>query len=141
MPCVFQMVSVQRVTEYRDLKKERLSIYRRKVPPLWPNARGIRFDSVSFRPTSDSPPALKDLTAVIESREEVCLSHLLLRNPAKVLALNLLLPSLSVCQGNSSFLCGCRLYGEIRGESFLETIHEMWISAFLFLCWELPHDD
>ncbi|KAM9674361.1 LOW QUALITY PROTEIN: ATP-binding cassette sub-family C member 4-like [Dama dama] len=65
------MVSVQRVTEYRDLKKETLWIYRRKVPSLWPNARGIRFHSVSFRPTSDSPLVLKDLTAVIESREKV----------------------------------------------------------------------
>jgi hypothetical protein len=85
-------------------------MFNRQAPPLWPSKGEIRFDGVSFRPISDSRLVLKDLTAVIESGEKVCLSHLLLQNPAKVLAPNLLLASLLVCQGDSLFLCGCRLH-------------------------------
>ena len=85
-------------------------MFNRQAPPLWPSKGEIRFDGVSFRPISDSRLVLKDLTTVIESGEKVCLSHLLLQNPAKVLAPNLLLASLLVCQGDSLFLCGCRLH-------------------------------
>ncbi|MXQ98195.1 hypothetical protein E5288_WYG015649 [Bos mutus] len=65
------MVSVQRVIEYRKLRKERRWMFNRQAPPLWPSKGEIRFDSVSFRPISDSRLVLKDLTTVIESGEKV----------------------------------------------------------------------
>ena len=74
MSYVFQMISVERVTEYTELEKEEpWGVY---VPPSWPHEGRIVFDNVNFRYNSQGPLILKDLRAHIGSREKVCLSHL-----------------------------------------------------------------
>ena len=79
-PCgvsfVFQMISVERVIEYTDLEKEAPWEYQNRPPPSWPQDGMIVFDNVNFSYTLDGPLVLKHLTALIKSREKVCLNHL-----------------------------------------------------------------
>ena len=72
---VFQMISVERVIEYTDLKKEAPWEYENCPLPSWPHEGDIFFD-INFRYSLDGPLVLKDLTAFINSREKVSLSHL-----------------------------------------------------------------
>uniref|UniRef100_A0A452DVR8 Multidrug resistance-associated protein 4 n=1 Tax=Capra hircus TaxID=9925 RepID=A0A452DVR8_CAPHI len=64
------MISVERVIEYTDLKKEVPwgHVY---VPPSWPHEGRIVFDNVNFRYNSQGPLILKDLRAHIGSREKL----------------------------------------------------------------------
>ncbi|XP_057563357.1 ATP-binding cassette sub-family C member 4-like isoform X2 [Hippopotamus amphibius kiboko] len=65
------MISVERVIEYTDLEEEAPWEYKDRPPPTWSNEGRITFDRVNFRYTLDGPVVLKDLTAVIASREKV----------------------------------------------------------------------
>lgn len=82
---VFQMISVERVMEYTDLEKEAPWEYQNRPPPNWPQDGTIVFDNVSFSYSLDGPLVLKHLTALIKSKEKVCLNHLAsLRFPQKL---------------------------------------------------------
>ena len=99
MSYVFQMISVERGTEYIDLEKEAPWELEYRPPPYWPYIGAISFRNVDFRYSLDEPLVLKHLGAYIFSRKKVCFHHLPLSYPAKDLAPRLLLLSLSVCQG------------------------------------------
>ena len=73
MSYVFQMISVERVTEYTDLKKEEPWEH---MPPCLLREGKIVFDNVNFRHSSYGRLILKDLRACIDSGQKVCLSHL-----------------------------------------------------------------
>ncbi|KAM9674301.1 ATP-binding cassette sub-family C member 4-like [Dama dama] len=64
------MISVERVIEYTDLKKEAPWEYENRPLPSWPHEGNIFFD-INFRYSLDGPLVLKDLRAFIESREKV----------------------------------------------------------------------
>lgn len=76
MSSVLQMISVERVMEYTDLEKEAPWEYEKRPPPAWPHEGVIVFDNVNFTYSLDGPLVLKHLTALIKSREKVCLNHL-----------------------------------------------------------------
>ena len=77
MSYVLQMISVERVIEYTDLEKEApWKYFFHRLPPAWPHEGKIFFQNINLRYSLDGPLVLKDLTAVINSREKVCLSHL-----------------------------------------------------------------
>ncbi|XP_020937638.1 multidrug resistance-associated protein 4-like isoform X2 [Sus scrofa] len=65
------MISVERVTEYRDLGKEALWRYRYRPPPSWPHEGLIILRDVSFGYSSDGPLVLKDLISSIPPRSKV----------------------------------------------------------------------
>ncbi|KAB0373020.1 hypothetical protein FD755_015773 [Muntiacus reevesi] len=60
------MISVERVIEYTDLKKE-VTLEYMYVPPSWPHKGTIFFDNVNFRYESYVPLILKDLRTYIGS--------------------------------------------------------------------------
>ena len=104
MSYVFQMISVERGTEYIDLEKEAPWELKYRPPASWPHNGKIYFDKIDFRYSLDGPLVLKNLYAYIVLRKKVCFRHLPLSNPAKDLAPHLLLVSLSVCQSFSLLL-------------------------------------
>lgn len=69
------MISVERVIEYTDLEKEEPWEYPKRPPPGWPHEGVIVFDNVNFTYSLDGPLVLKHLTALIKSREKVCLNY------------------------------------------------------------------
>lgn len=71
MPCLFQMISVERVIEYTNLEKEAAWEYQKRPPPGWPHEGVIVFDNMSYTYSLDGPLVLKHLTALIKSREKV----------------------------------------------------------------------
>nr|XP_014335662.1 PREDICTED: multidrug resistance-associated protein 4 isoform X2 [Bos mutus] len=64
------MISVERVIEYTELKKEAPWEYENRPLPSWPHEGDIFFD-INFRYSLDGPLVLKDLTAFINAREKV----------------------------------------------------------------------
>lgn len=76
MSSVLQMISVERVMEYTNLEKEAPWEYEKRPPPSWPHEGVIVFDNVNFTYSLDGPLVLKHLTALIKSREKVCLNDL-----------------------------------------------------------------
>lgn len=76
MSSVLQMISVERVMEYTNLEKEAPWEYEKRPPPAWPHEGVIVFDNVNFTYSLDGPLVLKHLTALIKSREKVCVNHL-----------------------------------------------------------------
>ncbi|KAI4581557.1 hypothetical protein MJG53_010000 [Ovis ammon polii x Ovis aries] len=64
------MISVERVIEYTDLKKEAPWEYENRPLSSWPHEGDIFFD-INFRYSLDGPLVLKDLRAFINSREKV----------------------------------------------------------------------
>ncbi|XP_036687279.1 multidrug resistance-associated protein 4-like [Balaenoptera musculus] len=66
------MISVERVIEYTDLEKEApWKYFFHRLPPAWPHEGKIFFQNINLRYSLDGPLVLKDLTAVINSREKV----------------------------------------------------------------------
>ncbi|KAM9447563.1 ATP-binding cassette sub-family C member 4-like isoform 4-T5 [Salvelinus alpinus] len=65
------MTSVERVVEYTELESEAPWETDKRPPPDWPQHGFITFDQVNFSYYADSPPVLKDITAVFRSREKV----------------------------------------------------------------------
>ena len=72
------MISVERVIEYTELEQEAPWELEFRPPPDWPNNGMIALSNVNFKYSSDGPLVLKDLTECTESKEKVCLHHLLL---------------------------------------------------------------
>ncbi|XP_068382626.1 ATP-binding cassette sub-family C member 4-like [Eschrichtius robustus] len=65
------MISVERVIEYTDLEKEApWKYFFHRLPPAWPHEGKIFFQNINLRYSLDGPLVLKDLTAVINSREK-----------------------------------------------------------------------
>ncbi|KAB0397014.1 hypothetical protein E2I00_001696, partial [Balaenoptera physalus] len=72
MSYALQMISVERVIEYTDLEKEApWKYFFHRLPPAWPHEGKIFFQNINLRYSLDGPLVLKDLTAVINSREKV----------------------------------------------------------------------
>uniref|UniRef100_A0A8C7JIE4 Multidrug resistance-associated protein 4 n=1 Tax=Oncorhynchus kisutch TaxID=8019 RepID=A0A8C7JIE4_ONCKI len=65
------MTSVERVVEYTELESEAPWETDKRPPPDWPRHGFITFDQVNFSYYADSPPVLKNITAVFRSREKV----------------------------------------------------------------------
>uniref|UniRef100_A0A674F4V2 Multidrug resistance-associated protein 4 n=1 Tax=Salmo trutta TaxID=8032 RepID=A0A674F4V2_SALTR len=65
------MTSVERVVEYTELESEAPWETDIRPPPDWPRHGFITFDQVNFSYYADSPPVLKNITAVFRSREKV----------------------------------------------------------------------
>ena len=74
------MISVERVTEYRNLKQEARWEYEYRPPPAWPRNGWITFERINFMYSLDGPAVLVDLSPDIKSGEKVCLSHLPLKS-------------------------------------------------------------
>ena len=70
------MISVERVTEYTNLKQEARWEYEYRPPPGWPYNGWITFGRINFTYSLDGPPVLVDLSPDIKSGEKVCLSCL-----------------------------------------------------------------
>ncbi|CAN0562585.1 unnamed protein product [Rangifer tarandus platyrhynchus] len=65
------MISVERVIEYTDLKKEAPWEYEYRPPPSWPYEGEIDFYYISFRYSLDGPLVLKNLDTFIDPREKL----------------------------------------------------------------------
>ena len=76
MSYVFQIISVERVIEYTNLKQKAPWEYQFHPPPGWPQNGWITFERINFTYSLDGPPVLVDLSPDVKSGEKVCLSHL-----------------------------------------------------------------
>uniref|UniRef100_A0A4W2HUP1 Multidrug resistance-associated protein 4 n=1 Tax=Bos indicus x Bos taurus TaxID=30522 RepID=A0A4W2HUP1_BOBOX len=65
------MISVERVTEYTNLKQEARWEYEYRAPPGWPYNGWITFQRINFAYSLDGPPVLVDLSPDIKSGEKV----------------------------------------------------------------------
>lgn len=68
-----QMISVERVIEYTELEREAPWDSDKCPPPEWPSEGVIAFENLSFAYSIDGPLVLKHLSAVIKSKEKVCI--------------------------------------------------------------------
>uniref|UniRef100_A0A8C6VHL5 Multidrug resistance-associated protein 4 n=1 Tax=Naja naja TaxID=35670 RepID=A0A8C6VHL5_NAJNA len=67
------MISVERVMEYTELEQEAPWHTNKRPPVEWPAEGVIIFDDVNFAYSADGPFVLKHLSALIKSREKVCI--------------------------------------------------------------------
>ncbi|KAL8189882.1 UNVERIFIED_CONTAM: Multidrug resistance-associated protein 4 [Gekko kuhli] len=67
------MISVERVLEYTELEKEAPWESDKHPPPEWPTEGVIAFENVSFTYSLDGPLVLRHLSALIKSKEKVCI--------------------------------------------------------------------
>lgn len=68
---VNQLLSVDRVLEYRDLAPEIEPTQPTKLPSMWPERGNIEFKAVSYRYNVDAEPVLRDLTFRVEPEEKI----------------------------------------------------------------------
>lgn len=61
-----QMMSVERIMEYQNLKKEKEPEKPKNVEKNWPSAGSIEFKNVSYKYFEEAQPALRDLSFKIE---------------------------------------------------------------------------
>lgn len=82
------MISVERVMEYTDLEKEASWESSRRPPPEWPAQGMIAFENVNFTYSLDGPLVLRHFSALIRSKEKVCICCLLQLDPTCCLILS-----------------------------------------------------
>lgn len=66
-----QLMAVERILEYRDLKPETAPEKPRTVGGQWPESGKIEFRNVVYRYFSEAEPVLKGLTFVVEPKEKI----------------------------------------------------------------------
>lgn len=66
-----QMMSVERVLEYRDLEPETQPDKPREVTNDWPANGSIEFQSVVYRYFAEAEPVLRGLSFVIRPKEKI----------------------------------------------------------------------
>lgn len=71
-----QLMSVERLLEYKDLLQEKSTEAPQITPPLWPNSGLIKFDNVGLKYAENGPLVLKGLNLEIDSEEKVKPSYL-----------------------------------------------------------------
>lgn len=66
-----QMMSVERVLEYRDLVPEKQPPKPREVAKEWPAKATIEFRKVVYRYYAEAEPVLRGLTFIIDPKEKI----------------------------------------------------------------------
>lgn len=66
-----QMMSVERVLEYRDLEPEKQPKTPREVPGDWPATGRIEFRKLVYRYYAEGEPVLRDLSFEIKPKEKI----------------------------------------------------------------------
>lgn len=66
-----QMMSVERVLEYRDLEKEKQPRKPRDVDKLWPSKGQIEFRNVVYKYFADAEPVLRGLSFHVQAMEKI----------------------------------------------------------------------
>lgn len=66
-----QMMSVERILEYRDLKPETSPEKPKKLNDQWPEKGKIEFRNVFYRYFQEAEPVLKGLNFVVQPKEKI----------------------------------------------------------------------
>lgn len=66
-----QIVSVERVLEYRDLEPEKQPPKPRSIPSGWPSKGCIEFRNVVYRYYAEADPVLRNLTFVVHPKQKI----------------------------------------------------------------------
>lgn len=66
-----QMMSVERVLEYRDLESEKQPEKSSEMPSDWPSKGCIEFRNVFYRYFAEAEPVLRGLSFVIKPKEKI----------------------------------------------------------------------
>lgn len=66
-----QLMSVERILEYRDLKSERVPPKHKDLSKSWPEKGGIEFRNVIYRYFEGAEPVLKGLSFIVKPMEKI----------------------------------------------------------------------